>query len=194
MDPVNVCNIALGQLGEKRLTQFDELNPLSRTEELCTTNYSPAVAAALEAREWTFATEWQKLAKAATAGAHPVLDLTRFLLPSTVLRVVDVDDGSGECALEYQRRGQYLYANVEELYVRSVNLVEDPDLWSPTFAFVVALKLAELLAVPVTENAGLEERMELRYQKYLRDAASLDGMQGTAERRRSSGPRPSDMR
>lgn len=194
MDPVNVCNIALGQLGEKRLTQLDEQDPLSRTEELCTTHYPLAVAAALEAREWTFATGWQKLAKDAASGAHPVLDVTRFLLPTTVLRVVGVDDGSGECALEYQRRGQYLYANVEELYVRSIDLLEDPNLWSPTFAFAVAFKLAELLAVPVTENAGLEERMELRYQKYLRDAASLDGMQGTAERRRNSGPRPSDMR
>lgn len=195
MEAINVCNIALGQLGVARLTQLDEVAPKSRAEELCVTHYASAVAMALEAREWSFATEWRSVPKATLAGAHPVLDASRFLIPSDVLRVLKADDGSGECVLPFARRGNYIYADLATpIYLRVIKLVEDPDLWSPTFVVTVGFKLAALLAVATTESVALEERMEGRYEQYLRAAAALDGMQGTAERRTNTGPLPSSQR
>lgn len=200
---IDVCNIALSALGEGRIESI--VDPQSTNEEQCAVNLPVAVGVAMAAREWTFATEWLKLeAAAAQAGVHP-LDTKRWLLPADVLRVLKVDDGSGygiECKVE----GRFVYAEPgnlvdafgvtvsKPLYIRAIRRKDNPAEWSPAFVLACGYLLASLLAVPITDSTKQRDDLYKVYQFQLREAAALDGMQGTPERPQNSPALPSLVR
>jgi hypothetical protein len=189
-DPVSICNMALGWLGEKPITSLDvdalAEEDRSTAAELCSQNYASAVKAVLEERAWTFATGWLKLAADATPPVAPDFS-KRFLLPATVLKVLDADNGSGACDLRHRREGSYVVADVDELLVRCILLEEDPNVWSGSFALAVSYKLASLLAIAISENRALHADMVQLYRAQLADAGRVDAPQGRDDRRRTPG-------
>ena len=168
-DPVTVCNLALGFLGEKSITSFEDA---STAAELCAVHYPPAVRAVLEERAWGFATRRGTLENPETSG-----DFLLYTLPADVLRVLSCS--ATDWRLE---RGRKLRTNVGGAVTYSaVFLVEDPKEWSPHFTRCVAARLAADLATPITSNAKLAEAMEVRYLRELRTAGAIDAVQGSSD-------------
>jgi hypothetical protein len=185
-DPVSICNAALSFAGQKPITSLDADD--TEAARLCAANYPAAVKAVLEERGWTFATGWTVLAPADAApadAASPEFS-RRFLLPATVLRVLQCDDGSGSFELEWKREGEYILADCATLHVRAIQLIDDPKLWTGNFAIAVAYRLAALLAIPLTENRSLHADLVQLYQEQIRQAGALDGTQGRREPARAS--------
>jgi hypothetical protein len=182
MDQVAICNLALGWVGSNPITSVDDA---STTAELCKANWDAVRDAVLEAKAWTFAVERTSIAADATAPAYGYT--LRYQVPSTLLRVLEVDDGSGHGDIEWVKEGQHLLTDqASPLYVRYLKRVEDTALWTPAFAMAVAYRLAFVLATPLTENRSLQSDLWTLYQKALKDAAHFDGMQGRAESTRVS--------
>jgi hypothetical protein len=185
VDAVGICNLALGWLGERAITTLDA--ELGTTEELCARLYPEALRVVLEARAWTFATQRLQLGPAEATG---LVDFpSRYPIPTTVIRVLTCDDGTGTQEIEWRREGAYVLTQTSPPTVsaKAIVLVEDPALFSPTFGRALAARIAADLAGPITENRSLAADMEQRYQLELRQAGTRDGLQGTSESTRSSG-------
>lgn len=187
MDPVGICNLALAWIGQKAITQLDVVNPVSATEELCARVYPEALRAVLEARAWTFATKREEFAPATATGLADFP--SKYPVPSTIVRVLACDDGSGSYELEWRREGAFVLTQTSPtaVYAKVTTLEEDASKFPPGFGRAVAARVAADIAGAVTENRALQQLMEERFQFELREAGRRDGMQGTSERQRSSG-------
>ena len=187
MDPVGICNLALGWLGSGRLSQLDADSPLSTIEELCAEQYPAALRAVLASRAWAFATTRLLLGPASSTGLADFP--SAYPIPTTVLRVLACDDGSGVNEIDWRREGRNVLTatSPSQVYAKVVQLLEDAAQFPPSFCRVLAARLAADLAIPVSENRQLAADMEQRYHLELREAARLDGEQGTGEPRRTSG-------
>jgi hypothetical protein len=186
MDPVAICNLALGWLGASLVNQLNAEAPETTEEELCAANYPAALKAVLEARAWTFATGRLTLEPGEASGVaeYP----RRFAIPATAVRVLACDDGSGYFDIAWVREGGYVLTAdaLDKVYAKAVLLVEDALKFPAEFARAVAARLAADLAVPLTENRSLAADMEARFRLELKKAATHDGMQGRAEQKTSS--------
>lgn len=184
MDPVTVCNMALLSFGQERIESIEEDDLDSVEAELCSTYYLPAVRAVLEERAWLFATDYITLANkqptpfTAAGGCHSFV--AKFLMPNTVIRPLAFDDGSGTFTIRAERNGKYIVSeDTDSLIVKCIQMIPDPNDWTPNFVFAVSYKLASVIAGPITHSAAkVKEALEL-YAVALKDASSLDGMAGT---------------
>lgn len=183
MDVVGVCNAALGLVGA---TSIASLTDSSTNADLCNRMFAICRDAVLEDREWTFAVE--RLSIAADADAPAYGWTKRYLVPSTVLRVLNADDGSDMNDVEWVREGAYILTDQgSPLKMRALLRVEDPAKWSPGFTLALTYRLACALAGPLTENRAKEESLFNLYRVALKAAATSDSMQGRSQ---SLGPSP----
>ena len=182
MDQVGICNLALAQVGSNPITSIDDA---STAAQLCKTNWDAVRDAVLEARAWTFAAQREQLAADSTAPAYGWS--TRYQVPSTAVRVLEADDGTGYADFEWVVEGGFILTNqAAPLSVRYLKRVEDTALWSPGFTMAMAYRLAFVLVIPLTENRSLQSDLWSLYQKALTEAGRLDGMQGRSEHVRPS--------
>ena len=108
MDPVAICNLALGAIGEKRITSLDDD---TASAELCSTLFPEAVRTALEQRAWLFAAGSIDLGVCEESGDASLPSM--FELPATVVRGIRCDDGSGTYRLKWERRGSKVFTEHE---------------------------------------------------------------------------------
>ncbi len=184
MDPVAICNVALGLIGANKINTLVEADAASTEEELCSAIFGPLVKKVLEEKAWLFATGFYDLgAVAATPvgrAERPELP-SRRALPADAVAVRACDDGSGDYTILWELEGRHVVSEqADKLYAVVTRYVEDPALWSPTFCMAVAFLLASDLAVPLAgpSKAGLADGLYLKYERELRKAATYDGMQG----------------
>lgn len=181
MDPVRICNMALGWIGAHEITTFEDE---SREAELCDTNFEPAARSAFVDRAWLFATGFHSL-DAPQASGVAELPLKWGPFPENVVALRGVDDGSGDYAVTFERAGQYVLTeslSVISLKIKTTDYTPDVQLWDPNFCRCVAALLASDLAVPLTEGSGMQDRMEKKYLLELEKAGRLDSMQSSPGR------------
>ena len=186
MTKVEIVNLALGWLAEDRVSDLDADPPESPRADLAARFYDTALRSTLEAKAWTFATRWETVD---TIEASDVPDMPwRAALPSTVVRVLEADDGSGLCDIAWRREGGYvlLADEIDEVRLQVVHFEEDPTKYSPGFERALAARLAADLVGPLTERQDLVVAMERRFQAELVTAGARDGKQGSVQARRSS--------
>jgi hypothetical protein len=111
MDPVTICNMALGWLGAKKITAIVEEEASSVEQELCAIQFPMAVLSCLEERAWLFATGSVDLGAGQESGdaEFPV----KYEKPSTMIRIIAIDDGSGSYAVKFERRGDEVFTEGE---------------------------------------------------------------------------------
>jgi len=184
MDPVTICNMAMGWLGAKKISTIDVNEASSVEEELCSVQFPMAVRSTLEARAWLFATGSIDLGAPADSG-----DLefpTQFTLPTTVIRPLACDDGSGEWSMRWERRGDKIVTEATDVCkLRAVSYTEDVKRWTPTFCRAVAARIAADTTGPLTEGTVSSEKMEAKYLRELAQAGVFDGQQGSSRQFRN---------
>lgn len=177
MDPVAICNMALGMLGRDPI---HSLTDISKEAELCSAHYESAVKATLEEGAWTFATGRGTLTNPSASG-----DLDRpkrFQLPTTVLRVLSVDDGSTPFDWRLEENGGIVCQTATTIYYRAINYVEDPAKWPGQFVRALVYRLASDLAIPLSAKKDVAEGLEAKYLRTVRKAMGIDGMQGSPDK------------
>lgn len=192
---IDICNLALQWLGEKRIlslaaTPEPEDQKTATVRELCKLNYPIARDATLEDADWTFATRYHNLAMLDNPPNDPRPPLTGnvFQLPGEVLRVIDIDDGSGNWSdyRQWNKVEDRIVAEINTCYACCVIRVEDTARFSSAFVMAHAARLGAEIAIAITESNAREDRMWARYARALDTARANDGMQGAAERFRSN--------
>ncbi len=201
---VSICNQALGWLGEDSIITLDP--PITtKSQQLCADNYPDLRDAVLEEREWTFAVRRFELTPLV---ATPVYGYpNQFLLPNEVLRVLNLPWGStdifggllglaGGASADLQQQfpdwrvesidsGTVVLANLDRIRIRCIVRIVNEKLWSPMFVQSLAARIAADLAMPLTNNRVLQKDMWNLYEMKLGKAATMDGMQGSNEIKRS---------
>ena len=192
---IDICNLALQWLGEKRILSLEatpepEDQKTATVRELCKLNYPIARDATLEDADWTFATRYYTLAKIDNPvnDPRPPLVGNVFQLPGDVLRVIDIDDGSGNWSdyRQWDKLEDRIVADLETCYTANVVRIEDTRRFSSAFVMAHAARLGAEIAIAITESNAREDRMWARYARALETARANDGMQGAAERFRSN--------
>jgi hypothetical protein len=182
MTDIGICNLALGWLGADLITGFSDGTVEARLAEA---NYEAARDAVLEDRYWSFARGRWVLP--ALAGVDLDDWSAAFQLPSEVLRVYRVDDGSFTYLTKWEKRGRLLYADKDgPVTVFGTKREADTSLYSPNFCHAVAARLAMDLAMPLTGGKTTYETMAVLYESKLKNATGTDGTQGRVESVRAS--------
>lgn len=186
MDPVSVCNIALGAMGQDRInsTQFED--PDDTSSNLCATYFDACVRAALEDVAPLFATGFIDLGARQDSPyklllSNPNADtalLSQFVFDfSRIVRPLRCDDGSGDFLIKWEQNGGFILSEeTDKLFCKAVLVSPDPNKWNPSFVFAAAYRLASEIAGPITQSAAIEKDMNDRYEKAARRAANLDGL------------------
>jgi hypothetical protein len=147
----DICNLALGHLGESPIESMDEDTAAARA---CALFYSPTRDAAIRAHRWNFAQERLALAQ---NEATPAFGWSyAYTLPGDCLRVVELNDTeigdvlTDECVIE----GRNLLTNASTANVVYLKRIEDVSLYDPLFVEAFAIKLAIALSEKVRGTTG----------------------------------------
>lgn len=189
MDPVTICNLALGWVGANRIHALNENDPQSVEEELCLDNFPLAVRTALEEKPWLFATGSNLIDLGAPEVTNDPNFPTRFAIPPEICKVRLCVDADGEPVEFEVRNGYVVTEEITKVFALATIYIDDPNKWTPTFCRAVAAQIASDLApVLAPERAGLDRKMEARYLDAISKAGVFDLGQSSAVKIRKSSP------
>jgi len=175
---VEICNMALGELGVSEIQMVGEDSPQGKKCELY---YERVVREVLRSHEWSFATVNLSLARHAE---EPPTDwVYRFDFPPDCERVISVYvDGSSrsDVPIEYElqllddKSGVTMLADTPDLCLRYVTSDIPSAMYDSMFLDAVVWRLAEKLAVPLTRKAELRSNALQMYRVALGSAIATD--------------------
>lgn len=188
MSPVNICNIALAHIGDRRITQLDAAaqaaNALVR---LCAEYYDLSRRQALAAHRWSFAKKAAVLTRNPDAVTLGNYQFSHYL-PTDRLRVMELVRGgppvdgqpphySGKID-HFKIVGEEVWTNNEYVAVEYIFDLTDPAKWPPHFQAAVARLLAHYLAGAVADGPGLAiQQLDLYEKNALPNAQYYDSVQ-----------------
>lgn len=188
---VDICNLALGSLGDRaNLTSIDPPEGSAQADH-CARFWPIARDEALAAQDWTWASTWVD-GLAALDVEHPIWTYV-YTLPADCLIVRELRYSSGAVALLDPRNPQFemstaasgqlaLLTHADVVAMRYTRRVTDPTKYSPTFTSAVIMLLASYLAGPVIKGkAGVQTKQAhyIAYRTILGEAGVIDGNQNS---------------
>lgn len=201
MTVVDICNLALGKLGDRaNLTSIDPPEGSAQADN-CARFYPIARDEALEAADWGWASIYVTMAQ--LDYEHPVWLFT-YTLPADCLVVRELryqngnifmfDPSSPQFEMSTMPDGRkVLLTNTDLAYLRYTRRVVDTTRYSPTFTTALVFLLASHLAGPVIKGkAGVQtsSAMYTGYREMIGKADVIDANQS----RKSAAFTPSAMR
>jgi hypothetical protein len=196
---VDICNLALGHLGDKATVSSIDPPEGSAQATHCARFYPIARDVTLESHEWGFATVRANLAL--LTDTPPPGWLYVYAAPNDCRNIIDLIDPNAPCfnplpesglhwqddvynpepiAYELESRGDgtgLIYTNLAGAQVRYVRSVTDTTRFSAQFIDAVAWLLAAYLAGPVVKGdtgAAMARQMMSGYMSSLAAAKSND--------------------
>ena len=176
--PVDICNSALGHLGEHTISSVDPPDD-SRQARLCYRFYAESVKDVLQMHTWNCAIERASLAQEADAPAFGYN--YQYQLPNDCLHAIEMS----ETIYPYRIEGGKLLTDAGVVSIKYVSSDVNPALFSNLLAGTIALWLAWKLAWPLTNNKDVEILMLNKFQAILSMAKGQDNRE-SMERHQSS--------
>jgi hypothetical protein len=172
----DICNMALGNLGGNLIMGLEDGTTES---DLCKVNYPVSRDTILTYVDWTFARGRKRISPLAEDVVGS--DFSHmFQAPSDCLVVRHISfDGSFKDVhdIQWEMEGRRIYASTATLYIKYTRAVEEPSLFSPACAQLIATELASAICVPLTGDIEREERLKKRVVFLLDAAGGADGVQ-----------------
>lgn len=178
---VDVCNDALGQIGQGPITALDDG---TTTANYCTRFYPTLRDGALQDHHWNFALKRQALAEDATA---PVSGYAhQYTLPGDCLKVIELN-GSPSIAWDVEQ-GK-LQTDETTATILYLSRITDPTKWSPLFYQGMTCAMAWKLAGAILHDFKLAEAKRIEaYGKpaagvtgFFNEAKAVDGQEGSVK-------------
>jgi hypothetical protein len=157
---VDICNIALGHLGDSANVSSIDPPEGSAQAEHCARFYPMARDTMLEMHDWGFATRRAALAQISIPSATPATAWEyAYAVPSTAAKLIailvpETPDSDGEAFdVETLSTGsRVIYTNVEDAILRYVERISDTTKFSPLFVDALGWLLASYLAGPIIKG------------------------------------------
>lgn len=183
---VDICNMALGRLRARNKVTTVFPSP-EATEEArqCHVYYHPARQAALEAHDWSFASNEASLALYA-GDETPERWLYQYAFPSGCLVPREIVKGDpDEDAIPYQvalssdQTTHLILTDQKDAVLRFTRDIENPTLFTPGFVQALSWALAVDLAMPITGKSEIMDDCSKAYQRALSSAETYASDQVT---------------
>lgn len=171
---VSVCNLALTVLGADRITSLEDNSVNARRLNAI---YDSCLEDVLRAHPWNFAIVRQQLSELATS---PVFGYEyEFQLPGDCLRVIEVNDGTN-LITDYKVEGRKILCGYDDIYIKFIAKVTDPNQYTSQFIFVLASRLAAEVAYAVTNNKETAKQAYQLYALRLQQAKETDAQESAS--------------
>lgn len=170
---VDICNIALGHIGERRITSIE--SPKDDREETMATLYSHVRRVCLREYVWNFAQAYAVLARTGDGlGQHE----DRYQLPAECVRVNIVGQYVEDPIQEFDIYGRELHASSgNQLHLRYNKDVDEVAEMDALFIEVFALRLALAAAYPLSKKKSVVDMVNGLLSIAESKAASVDGQE-----------------
>ena len=182
---VDICNEALDLLGAATITS---LTQNSKEARVCNRNYEPERNAVFRAHPWNVAVTRANLPQ--DTARPPFGFLYQYTLPTDplCLRVISFWDSNvnNEVAaydsnVMYKIEGRKILSNEAVCNIVYLGLVEDTEQYDALLSSTIAHRLAAKIAYNITGSSTIAQQMQLLYTDRLREAKSVDAMEGSPE-------------
>lgn len=179
--PTEICNLALGHLGERPITSLEENSKAARA---CSLFYTSTRDEVLRAHRWNFAQDRVVLSQLEETPAFGWQ--YQYELPADCLRVVEMNDSEvgDEVCSEYIIEGRRLLTNADTVRIVFMRKVDDVSQYDSLFVQAFAVKLAIYLSEMIR---GTTRKTEELVQLYERITAPLARRIDANEGRRRKG-------
>ncbi len=164
--PIDICNEALGAIGETPIASF---NIAGRVENACARLYEPTRKLVNGLAWWAFAMR-RVASLAREAGAPATEHLYAYAMPADCLRLYEV----GVAGESYAVEGRSILTNATVVTLRYIADVPDLTRWHPMARYVLRDWMASELAGPVKRSMELRAALQSGAFEMLRMAASSD--------------------
>ncbi len=151
MTETNVCNLALGRLGETRVMDLSESTAAARA---CALWYSTCRRESLRMHDWNFATDRATLTELVTPPLHGWGH--QFELPANCLKVVALNaSDEGDVTTDpYVIEGRKLLTDADTADIVYIFDETNPDNWDTLFLTLVTTSLAVKLSESLRGSTG----------------------------------------
>ena len=169
---VDICNVALAQLGAEIIENFQDT---SQTARLCSLFYPRTRDELLAKYRWNFSmfrATLTQLTDAPTWG----FDFA-YALPNDYIRVWDTDIQ----ACEWRIENRTLVTDQDSACILYGARVTNPGIFSEGFRRALELKMAAILAMPLTRQPNLTTLFEGLFETELMDARTFDSQENAPE-------------
>lgn len=168
---VGIANLAMTVLGADRITSMDDDSENARR---LTAVFDYCLEDVLRSHPWNFAIIRAELAELTS---EPIFGYdNQFQLPGDCLRVVEVSDGEN-IITDFVIEGRKLLSDNDEIYVKYIGKVTDPNQYTSQFIMVLASRIAAELAYAITNNKSTAEQIWQIYEQRLQLAKAADAQE-----------------
>jgi hypothetical protein len=169
-----ICNIALGLVGDQRIESFD--NGTDPNAITMRDFYDLARDFTLQAHDWPFARKYKALAQTTTPVAR--WDYA-YTLPGDYLAIGIVGDNDDlePPVLEWEVADGKLLMNADTCYIRYTAKITAEGAFPPQFVDCMAVKLAALSAQRLSGSPNARLGLEDEFEKRLRSARATLSLQ-----------------
>jgi len=160
MSPTEVCNMALGRFGARRISDFDTDTSVNAIQ--CRLQYAQTRRALIRSHWWGFAKTRVQLSQTTA----PAFQWTyAYLLPSDWLRLIGIYESGADNPIEestetWEREGNTIISDMSTVYLRYIRDVEDPNSWDSLFVEVMVLSLARKLVIPLSQDLKMKKDID----------------------------------
>lgn len=188
---VTICNSALIKLGADRISSLNEDN---KRAALCKEQYPKNRDDLLLLHPWNFAITRIELALVSSEVYDPGFEFEKvFAIPNDVLRILKTNlnlsqsrsamgfsTGEVRWAVETDpsTNAKYLLTNVDAVKIKYIKKVPEA-FFTPTFAEVLALKLAQDISYAINQSASITQLMAQFFEGKFAEARSFDAQEGS---------------
>lgn len=173
--PVDICNLALGHLGQD--ARISSITPSDGSAEAdhCVRFYPIARDAMLEANAWSFATTRvspAQLSLTLPGWSYAYAVPNQCLRPLAILKPGALDDNQTEdfyTEMDITTGNKVIYTNIYTPVLKFIYRVEDTTKYSGLFAMALARLLASFLAGPILHDV---QRAKDEYKIWLAEKAT----------------------
>ena len=172
----DVINVALRLIGATPITSLTDGSPSANAADDIYVDLRDDLT---RSHNWNFATKRVKLAKSATT---PIFEFDNaYPLPADWIKTVSVHDNDGGYGTVFYRmeivnNQRSILASREEIWLRYVFRLTDPNVMSSDFRRAFELALARDLAIPLAASNTLQETYSRQANRKLAQARSTDAM------------------
>ena len=170
---VDICNIALSNLGERPITARNDQNQRARA---CDNRFDDVRDLVLRSHVWNCALKREQLTSSATA---PVWGYdVAYPKPAKMLRLISVKENEYPFKIE----GENIVTNSTSLNILYIEQVTDTAKYDALLIQAIALRLATEIAQDITGKTQLKEALMRKYREVMSEARSADAAEGTPQK------------
>ena len=175
---VDICNIALSNLGERSINDRTDQNQRARA---CDNRFDDVRDLVLRSHIWNCALKRAQLTASATA---PVWGYDyAYPKPAEMLRLIaGSENTSGDNSHSFKIEGDNIVTDASTLYILYIERVTDTAKYDSLLVQAIALRLATEIGQDLTGKTELKENLMRKYREVLSEARSADAAEGTPQK------------